>query len=179
MAKDPVKIDFSKFDAKLTRIVGDTDNIIQDAMKNTAAQAVNIIKRRTREKGQDKDGKAFKPYSESYLKQRKQAGAGSKVNLTSAGKSVGGKGKKGALKGNAQGGAMINSITVERVEDNGHRYVITAARGIELDKLKGHVRGSGSLPKRNPMGFTAKETKLLEDRAKRQIQFKMKKLGNR
>ena len=170
-------IDFSKFDKKLSELIVKQDKIVSDALKETAEQAIKTIVQRTRRKSQDKDGQAFAPYSESYLKQRKKAGASSRVTLTSPGATVGGSGRRGKLKGNKQGGAMLNSLTIERVEENGNRYVITAARGIELEKLRLNVRGAGNLPKRNPMGFTNAEDKLLTNRASRQILFKIRKIG--
>lgn len=174
-----LRIDFTKFDKKLTEIARKSDGIISDALRETAEQAVKVIVRRTRDKSKDKDGKAFVPYSDSYLNQRKKTGAGSRVILTSSGKTSGGKGRSSPLKGNSQGGQMLNSLSIQRVEDNGHRYVLTVARGIELEKMRAHVRGEGNLPKRNPMGFTQKEEILLQNSARRQILHDIKKIGTR
>ena len=172
-----LKIDFSGLDKKLSSIVNKYDEITDQALKETAEQAVKIIVARTRRKSVDKDGNSFVPYSESYLNSRKKAGASKRVILTSTGSTVG-SGNRGKLKGNKQGGQMLNSLAAERV-DKGEKYVITVARGIEAVKLTRHVRGEGNLPKRNPMGFTTSEEKLLINRTRRQIKFKIGKLGNK
>lgn len=171
-----VKIDFSKFDKKIAAIINDVDKIAATAIKEGAEQSVKTIVQRSRRKGQDKDGKNFKPYSESYKEFKKSVSAPSTVNLTSAGQRQG-KGT-GPLKGNRQGGTMLNSLAVIRVEDKGTRRVISTARQIETKKLEGHVRGEGRLPVRNPMGFTKAEDEEISGRIARQIQNKIKKLGN-
>lgn len=175
-----LNVDFSKLDKKLVDVKNAFDKQVARTIKETAEQAVKIIVQRTRSKSQDKDGKGFKKYSDSYLEQRRKSGASSRVILTSAGATVGGKARKGrrkALRGNAQGGTMLNSITIVRIENQGQKAVISLARPLELKKMTGHVRGSGSLPVRNPLGFTKAEDKLLTTRAATQITAAIQKIG--
>ena len=171
-----LKVDFSKFDKKLVDVVKAVETEAARAIRETAEQAIKTIVSRTRRKNQDKDGKRFKRYSEGYLKQRKEAGAGSKVVLTSPGRKQS-KGSK--LKGNQQGGTMLNSLTIIKVEDKGTKNIIGVARKKELIKLTGHVQGKGSLPVRNPMGFTKKEDEILSFRAARQIMVAIRRVGLR
>jgi hypothetical protein len=176
----PIKIDTSRLDKKLTDVVKTIQEEGKRVIDETAEQAVKTIVSRTRRSSRDKDGKQFKPYSSQYKKQRQKAGATTRVVLTSAGKTTGGKTrktKKRALRGNAQGGSMLNSLTVVRVEDGGLKRVISVARQKELLKLEGHVLGKGRLPVRNPMGFTEPEEKKLIKRAERQMTAAIQKVG--
>ena len=179
-----LEFDFSKLDSKLANLSKETQAEAQRVIKETAEQAVKIIVQRTRSKGVDKDGNPFKPYSDSYLAQRKKAGASSRVILTSAGATVSGKKRKGrrkALRGNAQGGTMLNSVTIVRIDNQGAdtpKAVISVARVKELEKMKRHVRGDG-VPKRNPLGFTPAEDKKLRTRAAKQITALIQRLGRR
>jgi len=169
-----LKINFDKMDRKLSEVVRTVDKITGKILKETAEQAIKTIVSRTRRKSQDKDGKSFRRYSSQYSEQKRKAGANNNVNLTSTGQRRGG---KGPLKGNRQGGTMMNSLAIIRVEDGKTRYIVGAARRIEQEKLTRHVRGSGNLPKRNPMGFTNKENEVLVKRASRQYLDKIRKIG--
>ncbi len=170
-----LKVNFKGMDAKLKAVIDEIDRAKAVVMRETAEQAIKTIVRRTRQKSQDFEGKSFRPYSSAYAKQKQKAGASTKVNLTSTGQRK--SGGKGSLKGNRQGGTMLNSLTIIRVEDDQSRFVIGAARRPEQIKLARHVRGSGSLPKRNPLGFTSAEEKLLVLRAVRQFKAKIRKIG--
>ncbi len=170
----PINVDFSKLDKKFSDLTKQFEKEAKTVIKETGEQAIKIIVQRTRQKGQDREGRQFKPYSKGYLKQRRKSGASSRVILTSAGATVGGKKR---LRGNAQGGTMLNSLTIVRTEDGGLKVVISAARKIELDKLAGHVRGEGGLPIRNPLGFTPLEDKKLTNMASRQLKQVIRKIG--
>ena len=175
-----LKIDFSKLDKKLVDVKKSFDKQVARTIKETAEQDVKTIVQRTRSKSQDKDGKGFAKYSDSYLEQRRKSGASSRVILTSAGATTTGKARKGrrkALRGNAQGGTMLNSITIVRIENQGQKAVISLARPLELQKMTAHVRGSGNLPVRNPLGFTKAEDKQLTTRAAIQITAAIQKIG--
>jgi len=177
-----LKFDTSRLDRKLAAISTELLKEGKRAIKETSEQAVKIIVQRTRQKSQDKDGKKFKKYSDAYLKQRQDAGATSRVILTSSGSTAGGKTRKKqrkSLRGNAQGGTMLNSLTIVRVEDGGLKNIISVARKKELIKLAGHVRGEGDLPVRNPMGFTREEEKRLILRTSRQIKAALRKVGRK
>ena len=171
------KVNFSGMDEKLKAVADEVERIQGQIMKETAEQAIKIIVRRTRSKGLDFQGKAFPAYSTQYANQKQKAGASTKVNLTSTGQKK--PGGSGSLKGNRQGGTMLNSLTIIRVEDGKSRFIIGAARRIEQIKLARHVRGSGNLPKRNPLGFTNAEEKVLVLRAVRQFKAKIRKIGQR
>lgn len=171
-----LKINFDKFDRKITSISKSFLFIVDEALKETSEQALKTIVKRTRSKNEDRNGLQFVKYSTSYITSKRKAGASAKVNLTSAG-TTRGRGRTGSLKGNKQGGSMMNSLTTEKV--NHERYRITASRGIELEKLRAHVRGEGNLPQRDPMGFTDKEDKLLSGRVVRQVTKKIKEIGRK
>ena len=179
-----LKVDFSKLDNKLATLSKETQAEAQRVIKETAEQAVKIIVQRTRSKGVDKDGNPFKPYSDSYLAQRKKAGASSRVILTSAGRTTSGKGRKGrrkSLRGNAQGGTMLNRVTIVRIDNQGTdtpKAVISVAGAKELEKMRRHIQGDG-VPKRNPFGFTTAEDKKLRNRASKQITSIIQRIGKR
>ena len=167
-----LKIDFRKFEKKLISISRVLEAKGKQVIKETAEEAIEVIVQRTRRKNTDKDGKKFARYSDGYKRQKARAGASSQVNLTSTGKTRGGR-----LRGNAQGGAMLNSITTIRIEDRGLKRIISVARPKELKKLIRHVRGNGRLPIRNPLGFTRQEEERLSKRAALQITAFIQKIG--
>jgi len=167
-----LKIDFSKFEKKLIALPRALEVKGKQVIKETAEQAIKTIVQRTRRKNTDKDGRKFKRYSDAYIKQKARAGANSQVNLTSTGKVKGSR-----LRGNSQGGAMMNSVTIVRIEDKGLKSIISVARPKELRKLTRHIRGEGTLPIRNPFGFTAQEEKILSKRAALQITAAIQKIG--
>lgn len=173
-------VDFSGMDKKFSRVISDLQAEAARTIKETGEQAIKIIVQRTRQKSKDKDGRTFKPYSQGYLKQRRKAGATTRVVLTSAGSTASGKKsskQKRSLRGNAQGGTMLNSLTIVRTENRKTKVVISSARRKELIKLAGHVRGEGSLPIRNPLGFTPPEEAKLVLRASRQILTAIRRAG--
>ncbi|MEC9236973.1 MAG: hypothetical protein VX803_12080 [Pseudomonadota bacterium] len=179
-----LEFDFSKLDSKLANLSRETQAEAQRVIRETAEQAIKIIVQRTRSKGVDKDGNPFTAYSKDYLAQRKKAGASSRVILTSAGATVSGKKRKGrrkSLRGNAQGGTMLNSVTIVRIDNQGTdtpKAVISVARPKELEKMRRHIQGDG-VPKRNPFGFTTAEDKKLRKRASTQITSIIQRIGRR
>ncbi len=170
-----LEVDYSGMDRKLAAVVDEVDRIKGTILKETAEQAIKTIVSRTRRKGQDYNGKAFTPYSTSYAEKKRKDGASTRVNLTSTGQRAGG--GRGALRGDRQGGTMMNSLTIIRVEERKSKYIIGAARRIEQIKLARHVRGDGNLPKRDPLGFTKQEETELSDRATKQFLVKIRKIG--
>jgi hypothetical protein len=174
-------IDFSGMDDKLADVLKATEKEVRVSIAKTAALAVTIIHTRTREKSQDKDGNQFKPYSDGYAKFKKKRGAPSRVNLTSTGTTVKGSTRKGKgrLKGNKQGGQMVNRISIVRTEDRGAKAVISVDGRFELEKMQRHVRGAGKLPIRNPMGFTNKEAERLSKITRTRIIAAIQKQGRK
>ena len=179
----PLKINFKKFDKKMAEIIAATDPLIESILDKAGTKAANVIKLRTRRKNIDGEGKPFAPYSPGYIAQKRRRGVSppSAVNLTSPGQRKGkGKGKKkGSLKGNRQGGTMLNSITVTEKTRGGAGRIITAARAAERKKLARHVRGSGSLPIRDPMGILPNEEADIVKAAQREFIIKIRQLGRR
>jgi len=112
-----------------------------DALESIAAQAIRVIERRTAA-GKDKDGNAFKPYSQEYIKSDAFAAAGKSpgsVNLRLMGE-------------------MMTSLEVLKATSG--RAVIGFEDDEQRAKAHGHITGkdgTGQLPVRNFMGLSREE----------------------
>lgn len=117
--------------------------LTRELMKRLSLQAITEVFENSVEKGQDKFGKSFRPYSRNYVKIKKKRGGrffSGHVNLFDK-------------------GHMMGNLT--NVVQSSSQAFLHFPKIKERLKAAGHIKGSRTLPKRDFLGLTKKGEKAL------------------